>query len=227
MNQILARPNERTTIRAFQKSPFIRNYTILGVVFWFVISLLAGWLGLFSQPDQPPLYFGLFIVVPVIVFTALYLASAQFRAFAHSNSLPLITGAHAWRFVGFGFIIAYLFGKLPPEFAIPEGVGDIVAAIFALPLALAIHRGRPVRRWFVVWNVYGLVDLVSAITMGVLYSQGAFGILRTGLSTELMTTFPVHLIPTFFVPLFIMLHVLALIRRNEVGGIGHVTAAGT
>jgi hypothetical protein len=31
-------------------------------------------------------------------------------------------------------------------------------------------------------------------------------------------SFPVSLIPTFFVPLFILLHVLALIRRNEVGG---------
>jgi len=54
----------------------------------------------------------------------------------------------------------------------------------------------------------------------VLYSQGAFGILRTGVSTALMTSFPVSIIPTFFVPFFILLHVLALIRYKEVGPAG-------
>jgi hypothetical protein len=71
---------------------------------------------------------------------------------------------------------------------------------------------------FIAWNVYGLIDLLSAISMGILYSPSSFGVLRTGLSTELMTTFPVHLIPTFFVPLGILLHMLSLIRSRELAG---------
>jgi len=122
-----------------------------------------------------------------------------------------------WRYVGLGFVIAYFLGKLPPQFAFPEGLGDVLAAVFALPLARALYRGKPVRKFFIAWNIYGVADLISAITMGVLYSQGSFGILRTGVSTALMTTFSINLIPTFFVPLFIMLHILALIRYKEVG----------
>jgi hypothetical protein len=38
---------------------------------------------------------------------------------------------------------------------------------------------------------------------------------KEGISTTPMVTFPVHLIPTFFVPLFILLHLLALKRRRE------------
>lgn len=199
----------------------MRNFTILAVLLWFSGALIAGWFGLFSQPDTPPAYLGLFIVVPIAVFTTRYLSNKNFRVFANSIGLSLIVGAHLWRYVGIGFLIALLQGKLPAQFAIPEGLGDIIAAVFSLPLALALHRKKPVRGYFIVWNIFGLVDLVSAITMGVLYSQGPFGILRTEVSTALMTTFPVNLIPTFFVPLFIMLHVLALVRRKEVSAAAH------
>ncbi len=219
MNKVLsAQPNEQANALMLTFSSSIRNYTILGVLVWFFSALIAGWFGFFSQPDAPPPHLGLFIAPPLIVFTVLYLASASFRSFAHSIPLPFIVGAHVWRYIGLGFIIAYLFGKLPPEFAIPEGTGDIIAAVFSLPLALALYRGKPVSRGFVAWNIFGLADLVSAITMGVLYSQGPLGILRTGVSTALMTSFPIHLIPTFFVPLFILLHLLALARRKEVVG---------
>lgn len=192
-------------------------YALFALLFWFLSALVGGWLDIFTAPGQPPLVFGAFIVVPILFFTTFYVLSTRFRALANSVSLSLIVGAHVWRYVGLGFVIAFLFGRLPVEFAIPEGLGDVVAAVFALPLALALHRNRPVRTYFIAWNIFGLVDLLSAITVGVLYSEGSLGILRAGVSTALMTTFPISLIPTFFVPLFILLHVLALLRRNEVG----------
>lgn len=194
----------------------MKTFTALAVLIWFFGALAAGWYGVFAQAGTPPTALGLFFVLPIVFFTTIYLSSADFRGVAHSIDLTLIVGAHVWRYVGLGFIIAFLFGRLPAEFAIPEGLGDIIAAVFSIPLALALRRGKAVRGYFVAWNIFGLVDLVSAITMGVLYSDGPLGLLRTGVSTALMTTFPVNLIPTFFVPLFIMLHALALSRRGEV-----------
>ena len=195
----------------------LKNYTILAILAWFFSALIAGYYGVFAQPGRPPTYLGFFIAVPFAGFVAMYFGNPRFRAFTHSLSLPLIVGAHVWRYVGIGFVIAFLMGRLPPQFGIPEGVGDIIAAVFSLPLALALRQGKPVRSAFIAWNIFGLVDLLSAITMGVLYSEGSFGVLRTGVSTALMTTFPVNLIPTFFVPSFILLHILALARSGEVG----------
>jgi hypothetical protein len=132
--------------------------------------------------------------------------------------LWLITIAHVWRFVGLGFVIGAMMHKLPPQFGYPEGLGDIVAAFFCVPLAQAIRkntRSSGLRAAFVAWNVYGLIDLLSAIFIGILYSPSSFGILRTDISTELMTTFPVNLIPTFFVPLFILFHLFSLKRSGE------------
>lgn len=69
------------------------------------------------------------------------------------------------------------------------------------------------RGWLLAWNTFGLVDLVSAIAMGVLYSNSALGVLANGgVTTELMVTFPVSLIPTFLVPLFILMHLLTFAR---------------
>ncbi len=193
-----------------------QTYTILGLILWFIASLIGGWYGLFSQPDAPPTFVGLFIVVPIMVMITLYNSSDNFRAFLHSINLGLITLAHVWRLVGLGFILAFLVGKLPASFAYPEGIGDIIAAAFAIPVAGALGRRKPIKNYFVAWNIFGLVDLISAIAVGILYSQSTFGVLRTGVSTALMTTFPINLIPTFFVPLFILLHLLALKRRHEV-----------
>lgn len=111
-------------------------------------------------------------MLPDVFFLTLYFSNKNFRALANSIELSLIVWAHLWRFVGIGFLIAFLFGKLPAQFAIPEGLGDIVAAVFASPLALALRHKRPVRRYFVIWNIFGLADLISAITMGILYAQG-------------------------------------------------------
>jgi hypothetical protein len=170
-------------------------------------------------PGQPPIAVALFLLVPIFLLVALYRANAAFHAFANRIPLPFIVGAHLWRFVGAAFVIAVPLGLLPAGFGIPEGVGDVIAAAFALPLALALHRRRPVRGYFVAWNVFGLLDLVSAITMGILYSDGSFGILRSGVSTALMIAFPINLIPTFLVPMFILFHLLALARRDEVASV--------
>ena len=77
------------------------------------------------------------------------------------------------------------------------------------------RRSTGLRRAFIAWNVYGLIDLLSAISLGMLYSPSTFGALRTDISTGLMTSFPMNLIPTFFLPLFILLHMLGLVRSRE------------
>ncbi len=146
-------------------------------------------------------------------FVAAYFASPAFRAFTDRISLTLIVGSHLWRFVGLGFVIGWLKGVLPAGFGIPEGFGDIIAALGALALLPSLRAGTPSRRWLLAWNTWGFLDLVSAIAMGLLYSNSSLGVLsRGGQTTELMVTFPVSLIPTFFVPLFLLLHALTFKR---------------
>ena len=186
-----------------------RNLTVLAVLGWFAAACVAGFRGIVNQPGQPPLVLLCFIALPILGFVGTYLLSASFRAFASGISLTLLVGSHLWRFVGLGFVIGWLNGVLPAGFGVPEGLGDIIAAGGALALLPMLRRGTTPRGWLLAWNTWGFVDLVSAITMGVLYSEGPLGLLSSGtVTTRLMVTFPVSLIPTFFVPLFLLLHAL-------------------
>jgi hypothetical protein len=190
-----------------------RLVTVIAIGAWFVAACICGVLGIIDSPGRPPIVLGSFIVLPVLGFVAAYLISPSIRAFAASLSLALLVGSHLWRFVGLGFIIAWLKGSLPAGFAIPEGLGDIVAALGALLLLPTLREGRVPRGLLLAWNTWGFLDLVSAIAMGVLYSNSTLGILSRGtVTTRLMVTFPVSLIPTFFVPLFLLLHALTFKR---------------
>ena len=154
-----------------------------------------------------------FLVVPILAFVAAYGLSASFRAFTDTIPMSLLVGSHLWRFVGIGFIVGAFTGALPKGFGIPEGVGDVIAALGALILIRAIRKGTASRGWLLAWNAFGFVDLVSALTVGLLFSESALGVWHTAASnTTLMVTFPVSLIPTFFVPLFLLVHLL-IFRR--------------
>ena len=68
---------------------------------------------------------------------------------------------------------------------------------------------------FVVWNVLGIVDLVLAVSLGVLASPTPVGILAGDVTTRLMAMFPLSLIPTFLVPLFLIFHLICLSRVRK------------
>src|SRR6267378_3403332 len=190
-----------------------RNLTVSALAGWFVAACVAGVMGSINEPTRPPLVLLAFVAVPIVGCVLACLASRSFRAFADGLSLTLLVGSHLWRFVGLGFVIAWLMGSLPAGFGMPEGFGDIIAAAGALVLLPALRRGTASRGWLLAWNTWGFIDLLSAITMGVLYSNGPLGLLSAGtVTTRLMVTFPVSLIPTFFVPLFLLLHALTFKR---------------
>ena len=66
----------------------------------------------------------------------------------------------------------------------------------------------------------GMLDLVMAVTLGILASASPLGILAGEITTRAMGTFPLSLIPTFFVPLLMILHLIAL-GRVRYEGIRH------
>jgi hypothetical protein len=197
----------------------VRAVTGLALLAWLVAAIVGATTGLVNRPGQPPVMLLSFIVVPIALGVVAYRLSSSLRAWTDRFSLTWLVGLHTWRFVGFGFVAAWLFGNLPAGFAIPEGLGDAVAATGALALLLSLRRGTVSPTWLLVWNTFGLVDLLSALIVGVLYSNGPLGVLSSGgVTTELMVTFPVSLIPTFLVPLFILLHLLTFARlaRHQV-----------
>lgn len=186
---------------------------------WFVFALVMGASGQYvSGTGKPPLLLGLTLIIPPMLFALAYLRHGAFWTFCQALDLRLLTLLHLWRIAGLDFLLNYLQGHLPAGFAFPAGIGDVVIALTAIPLVLVLSSKRAsAGTWFVAWNLFGLVDLIVAVGSGILHSQSSFGILAgSGPTTLLMSEFPRSLIPTFFVPLFILLHLLALSRSREV-----------
>jgi hypothetical protein len=192
----------------------VRNLTVGVLVLWFLLAVAGSLLGVFDSEPRPPLPLGLAAVVPVALFAVSYLTSVRFRELVWSLDLRLLTLAQTWRVGGIVFLILYQRGALPGAFAIPAGWGDFAIGITAPIVAWYWRRPFPTKT-FIVWNLLGCLDLVLAMTLGVLASRTPIGVLAGDVTTRLMGQFPLSLIPTFFVPLLLILHLISLSRVRK------------
>ena len=93
---------------------------------------------------------------------------------------------------------------LPPEFAYPAAFGDLVTAILAFAAIPLVLRGSRLARPIVwVFNIFGTVDLLLAITTGTIYNA----VVAMG---------PAYWIPAFWVPLLLVTHYVTfvILRRG-------------
>ena len=75
------------------------------------------------------------------------------------------------RVLGASFLILMASNRLPAPFAPVAGGGDIVAGAVAVPVAwLVYQRAKGWRTVLMAWNLFGLADLIAAVTLGVLSS---------------------------------------------------------
>ena len=188
---------------------------------WAALSLMLNALGVFApHPDRPPLNLLLAVIGPPILFGVAYSSSARVRALSLSLDLRLMTAMQAWRIIGAMFLVLMSLHLLPGIFAWPAGVGDVIVGAYAPFVVLAISRRSPGwQNQVVLLNVLGLLDFVGAIGGGVLSGSAPMGILRGDVTSDLMLTLPLSLIPTFAVPFWIVLHVMSLLQlRNRQEG---------
>jgi len=195
-----------------------RHLTVVVLIIWFVLALIGSLLGVFNSEPHPPILLGLAVVGPVALFALSNRVLPGFKQFVSSLNLRVLTWAQTWRVLGVVFLIVHQRGLLPGVFAFPAGWGDIAIGITA-PVVAWFWRPPYPRKTFIVWNVLGIVDLVVAVGLGVLASPTPMGILAGNVTTRLMAMFPLSLIPTFLVPLFLVFHLICLsrVRRESLG----------
>jgi len=77
---------------------------------------------------------------------------------------------------------------------------------------LAARRSEGSETVIRAWNLLGLLDLVVAVTTGFLTSPSPFQMLALDAPNELVSAFPLVMIPVFAVPLAVLLHVASLVK---------------
>jgi hypothetical protein len=180
------------------------------IVAWFAFALIAGALGLFeNQASRIGAAVGIAAGVPIVVFAVWFATSESFRKFALGLNARTLTLAQSGRIIGVTFVILQVRGVLPAIFAWPAGYGDIfigaTAAFVAWKLFGPSHRGS-----FSFWQALGIADLVTAVGLGT-----TAGLLQPrSVPMAAMTVLPLSLIPTFLVPLYLILHVICIAQAR-------------
>ena len=202
--------------------------------FWSITAILVAWSIAAFMPVRAGFYQGTPARIPTIPFGLLIPISAGLALFWCWPLLRRIIGAipqewivsvQAYRALGFIFLVLYASGRLPREFAWPAGAGDALVGLLAPFVGLAYARGSRGSANFVrAWNLFGLADLVVAVTTGFLSSPSQFQTLALDRPNELIGAFPLAMIPVFLVPLSVLLHLASLekLSAKESGPINAV-----
>jgi hypothetical protein len=180
------------------------------IAVWFIFALSASAMHLFKNASNG---FGVAVAIaasaPLIVFSLWYSISDTFRHFALSLNPRALTYLQSGRLMGIVFLILEARAVLPAIFALPAGYGD--AAIGATAAFVAWKLGnRGHRNSFILWQALGILDLVTAVSLGTtarLISPGSASMVA-------MTVLPLSLIPTFFVPLYLIFHIICIAQAR-------------
>jgi hypothetical protein len=157
-------------------------------------------------PSSPPPV-GIQLGVALVVMAAWLALSPTLRGLL-SNQKNLIR-LNVWRLLGVVFLILMVTRQVPALWAIPTGLGDILIGATAFWVAAWLDAPGG-RRRAIIFNLLGLADLIVAVGLGVTTSPGPAQLFHTTPTAELVTHFPLALVPGFLVPLAVMLHVVSL-----------------
>jgi hypothetical protein len=204
--RVLGLPPERRT------SLLVTTGTLLGA--WLVLAFWLGAAGVYrgsTESALPAVWLALAVLLPIVIGLTIVATSKTARDILAATPQHLLIGVQVYRVLGVIFLVLFAQGRMPGEFAIPAGWGDLLVGVSA-PLLAWLYRSDPVR-WrglAVLWSVFGLADLAVAITMGVLTAPGGAQRLALDAPNSLIASFPLVLVPTVLVPVSILLHLLSL-----------------
>jgi hypothetical protein len=186
---------------------------------WLVAAITLAAKGVYhiGASDVPTIQYG--ILLPILIGALLIWRSETMKRIIAAVPQQWLVGVQLYRALGVIFLILYAAGKLPGQFAWPAGLGDIAiglsAPLVGLAYAQAPHKATGL---VVAWNVLGILDLVVAVGTAFMTAPSRFVSLEFQPTSDLMTVLPMVLIPTYLVPLSIVLHLASLTKlRREAG----------
>jgi len=201
-------------------TPYDRTVTIraatITVIGWFLLAIALASADAFrAAADRiPTIQYG--ILVPILFGGLLIWRSPRLARIIDAVPQHWLIGVQLYRALGVIFLILYAAGKLPGLFAWPAGLGDVLVGVLAPVVAIAYQRGPRENPDLVsAWNLFGLADLIVAVTAGMLSSPSPFQLFDFDLSNELISRLPLVLVPVFLVPVSVLLHLASLIKLRR------------
>jgi hypothetical protein len=197
-------------------SPAIGVRVGLGLGLWMVTTAILAAGGVYQETAYLVIPgVAIALIIGVVALGLAVAASPPLRAIlADPSSQGELLWLQVWRLEGLAFLVLMGLGQLPALFSVPAGIGDLAIGLTVPWMATNFHR----RKLALAWNAFGLLDLTVAIFLGAAATPGAVQLFHPNPTTEIMTMFPMALIPTYLVPLSLGLHFVAgrnLLRSGD------------
>ncbi|MFO0700014.1 MAG: hypothetical protein U0236_12360 [Nitrospira sp.] len=183
---------------------------------WFILSATLGVLKVYEAVADgiPTIQYG--ILLPILLGGVVIARSSAVGRVLDAVPLQWLTGVQLYRALGGIFLVLYGAGQLPGLFAWPAGLGDVLVGVLAPVVALAYARGPGNNGDLVAaWNIFGLLDLIVAVGCGFATSPSPVQLAAFDRPNELITAFPLVLIPTYLVPVSVLLHLVSLAKLRR------------
>ena len=194
----------------------IFGFYILYLAYVSVLSLK----GVFNVNSIPPKVMVLATVPLAIILFVIIGNTGLFKKLLQSITLESLVAIHVFRLVGVFFIILYFYHLLPRGFAFSAGMGDIITAIFALPVAKMVSKGKPGSlKIAYAWNIFGALDIVTLLVIvGITVINTKNAIVTGEPGIQEMTIFPFVLFPAFAPATILFLHTTIFRKLQEKKG---------
>lgn len=182
---------------------------------WIGLAAAAGAAG-FIAISRPFPMIGPFFAAPLL---AAVIASFSPSARAAMLGLPLrlMIGLNIGRVFAVLFLLLETEGRLAGPFPFFAAWGDIITGAGALLLLLIARRDDALPTGVTtVWNLFGIADLVSAISLGVMSAEGSpLQVFTTSPGSAAMQQLPWSFVPTVLVPFWLILHAIIWVKLRQ------------
>ncbi|MBS3647320.1 hypothetical protein KEU06_01610 [Pseudaminobacter sp. 19-2017] len=138
----------------------------------------------------------------------------SFRTAVAALPMAALVGLNVARLGGVFFLLLEAQGRLSAPFASSAGWGDILTGALAIPLTAALLLGHaPRRSWLALWNGFGALDLLVAVTIGLFSAAGTpFRFFEDGPGIAAMTALPWAMVPSVLVPTLLFIHFTVAVK---------------
>ncbi|WPU96169.1 hypothetical protein SNE25_11635 [Mucilaginibacter sabulilitoris] len=177
----------------------------LAYLIYVSVFALKGTFDVNSLPPKVMVWAGMPLTIILFGFIG---NTRLFKTLLRSISLESLIAVHVFRILGVFFILLYCYHLLPTKFAFFAGLGDIITAILAIPVAKMVSKGKSWSKPAVyAWNIFGIMDIIDLLVIAV--TIGANGNLRE------VTVFPFVWFPAFAPATILFLHTAVFRKLNQ------------
>jgi len=184
------------------------------IIYLAYISILS-LKGVFYIYSLPPKII-IFATIPLTIILFVIVGNTRlFKKLLQSITLESLITLHIFRLLGVFFILLYFYHLLPADFAFSAGMGDIITALFALPVAKMVAKEKS---WSIkavyAWNIFGMLDIVTLLVIAVINARNA--IITGGHGDLEMTIFPFVWFPAFAPVTILFLHTVIFRKLRQI-----------